>query len=207
MSIYVYIFFFLTSVSQYATKWSGKGYFPSFPATCPWVTSVGATMGTPGPVNTGYSVVPAPGDKEIACQSNLGGVITTGGGFSTYYQTPVWQKDSIALFLSRSAALSKTPQNGYNPQGRGYPDVSFNGVDYQVVIGGTVIGIYGSSASAPVFAGMITLVNTLRRAAGFSTVGFINPTLYSIGYNNTAGKFLILLFTCVTFILSCDRSS
>jgi hypothetical protein len=171
------------------------------------VTTVGATMGTPGPVNTGYSVVPAPGDKEIACQSQYGGVITTGGGFSTYYPTPVWQKNSIELFLSRSAALSQTPQNGYNPQGRGYPDVSFTGVDYQVIIGGNAIGIYGSSASAPVFAGMITLVNTLRRAAGFPTVGFINPTLYSIGYNNTAGKCQILMFTCVTLIVSCDRSA
>ena len=28
------------------SSWSGMGYFPSFPATSPYVTAVGATMGT-----------------------------------------------------------------------------------------------------------------------------------------------------------------
>lgn len=46
--------------------WSGKGYFPSFPATSPWVVSVG---GTQGPENN---------KPEIACESIAGGVITTG---------------------------------------------------------------------------------------------------------------------------------
>ncbi len=164
-------------------------------------------MGTPGGAVTGYSVVPPPGDSEIACQSHLGGVITTGGGFSTYYPTPAWQKATVDLYFTRIKQTSQLPTVGYNPKGRGYPDVSFNGVDYQVVIGSNTVSIYGSSASAPVFAGMITLVNTLRRAAGFPTVGFINPTLYSIGYNNTAGKCQILMFTCVTLIVSCDRSA
>lgn len=47
--------------------WSGKGYFPSFPATSPYITSVGATMG------------PQVAAEEVACQSNMGGVITSGG--------------------------------------------------------------------------------------------------------------------------------
>ena len=158
-------------------------------------------MGTPGGAVTGYSVVPPPGDPEIACQSHLGGVITTGGGFSTYYQAPAWQKASMDLYFARIKEMSELPSKGYNPQGRGYPDVSFNGVEYQVVIGGNTVSVYGSSASAPVFAGMITLVNTLRRAAGFPTVGFINPTLYSIGYNNTAGKRGTTTFNMMLIIL------
>ena len=40
-------------------SWSGKGYFPQFPATSPYVTAVGGTMG----LNTG--------GEEIACQSQL----------------------------------------------------------------------------------------------------------------------------------------
>ena len=27
------------------SSWSGQGYFPYFPASCPYVTAVGATMG------------------------------------------------------------------------------------------------------------------------------------------------------------------
>lgn len=44
---------------------------PSFPATSPYVTAVGATMGS-------SNVVPNLGESEIACQSQQGGVITTG---------------------------------------------------------------------------------------------------------------------------------
>ena len=42
--------------------WTGTGYFPSFPATCPYVTAVGATMGT------GSLGAPSVGGGEIACQ-------------------------------------------------------------------------------------------------------------------------------------------
>jgi tripeptidyl-peptidase-1 len=33
-----------------ASTWTGKGYFPSFPASCPYVTAVGGTMGAGGAV-------------------------------------------------------------------------------------------------------------------------------------------------------------
>ncbi len=45
-----------------SNSWSGFGYFPSFPATCPYVTAVGATMGNGG---GGASSI---GSEEIACQ-------------------------------------------------------------------------------------------------------------------------------------------
>jgi len=40
--------------------------------------------------------------------------------------------------------------------------------------------VSGTSASSPVVAGMVALVNSARRAAGNSTVGFLNPALYSL---------------------------
>lgn len=57
---------------------------------------------------------------------------------------------------------------------------------YVVVIQGTLFNMYGTSASAPVFAGMISLVNAERERNGKGTVGFINPTLYS---PQNSGKF------------------
>ena len=62
--------------------WTGQGYFPLFPASNPYVTAVGATMGAGG-----YS--PASMADESACQSaysdattgaisSAGGVITSG---------------------------------------------------------------------------------------------------------------------------------
>ena len=47
-----------------SNTWTGNGYFPDFPATDPYVTAVGATMGS-------SNVVPNVGEAEIACQVSL----------------------------------------------------------------------------------------------------------------------------------------
>jgi tripeptidyl-peptidase-1 len=148
--------------------WSGKGYFPSFPATCPYVTAVGGTMGDGGSV-------PSSPDDEIACQviimifqfresdcwwssqSQSNGIITTGGGFSTYYPRPSWQTSALLAYRNR---LTAAPKSGYNSGGRGYPDVSLVAVKYQVVVGGQATDIYGTSASAPVFAAFGTCITS-----------------------------------------------
>lgn len=38
---------------------------------------------------------------------------------------------------------------------------------------------FGTSASAPVVASMVSIVNSLRELKNLSTIGFINPTLYN----------------------------
>ena len=35
-------------------------------------------------------------EPEIACTSTAGGLITTGGGFSTHYEQPSYQKAAVA---------------------------------------------------------------------------------------------------------------
>lgn len=62
---------------------------------------------------------------------------------------------------------------------RGYPDISANGANYVVAIDGEFTLIYGTSASCPTVASMITLINEKRLAAGKSSLGFLNPTLYT----------------------------
>jgi subtilase family serine protease len=42
------------------STWTGNGYFPSWPATSPYVTAVGATMGV-------SNVVPSTGEGEQVC--------------------------------------------------------------------------------------------------------------------------------------------
>eukprot|EP01034_Spumella_vulgaris_P026655 gene26655-33268_t len=156
-------------------SWSGTGYFPSFPATCPYVTAVGATM------------FPASSTRpEIACQSQLAGVITSGGGFSTYYAQPSWQTAAVTSYF---AGLKTQPASGYNAKGRGIPDISLLGVNYQVVVADQLVTLFGTSASSPVFAGMISLVNAARHAKGLPNVGFINPTLYTYGLDGALKTF------------------
>lgn len=75
---------------------------------------------------------PEYGTSERACQSDIGGRITSGGGFSTLVPLPSWQLDAVEGYFD----LPKTsPVEGYG-RGRGIPDVSLLGHDYSVIIGG-----------------------------------------------------------------------
>lgn len=90
------------------------------------------------------------GGAEIASQSQLGGVITTGGGFSTLFAMPSWQSDAVTSYLEIVQTSAKPPVKGYNSQGRAYPDVSLSAYNYIIVAGGENVGLYGTSASTPV---------------------------------------------------------
>lgn len=64
---------------------------------------------------------------------------------------------------------------------RAIPDVSAAAVNYQVITaGGGAASESGTSASTPVFAALIALVNDARLAAGKPSLGFVNPALYQI---------------------------
>jgi tripeptidyl-peptidase-1 len=142
------------------------GFHPSYPASAQYVVAVGATKG------------PEAGQPEVACQSDNGGIITTGGGFSTTFSQPSYQSQEVNKFLSNSTACP--PKTMFASGGRGYPDVSMAGYNYNVVIGGSIYQVSGTSASAPVFAGVLTLANNARFKKGKTAVGFVNPSLYSL---------------------------
>jgi tripeptidyl-peptidase-1 len=174
-----------------AGSWTGEGYFPNFPASCPYVTALGASMGAGG-------YPPAVGGTEIACQSQLGGVITSGGGFSTYYAQPTWQTSAVSTYLAQFN-VSSTPASGYNKNGRGIPDMAMLGVYYQVVLAGSIISLFGTSCSSPVTSALVSLINAARAAKGLGSVGFMNPTFYT----NTVRMFartVAILFTGVDVV-------
>ncbi|TDL27656.1 subtilisin-like protein [Rickenella mellea] len=129
---------------------------PVFPATCPFVTGVGATF-------------------NIAPERGIG---FSQGGFSVYFPRPSFQNQVVPPFLRK---LGKTYAGLFNPAGRAVPDVSAQGEGFQVVVGGKVESVGGTSASSPTFAGIVTLLNDARIARGKPTLGFLNPLLYSIG--------------------------
>jgi hypothetical protein len=54
-----------------------------------------------------------------------------------------------------------------------------------VYVQGAIVDLFGTSASSPVFAAMISLVNSQRYDLGLPAVGFVNPTLYQLGSNAT----------------------
>ena len=145
---------------------SSCAYDPEFPASSPYVTAVGATMGVES------------GGAEVSCQKDLGASITSGGGFSLLYSSFSQQQSAITAYFQR---VSTQPYAGYSTTGRGVPDVSLAGHNYVVVDSGNLIGVDGTSASTPAFAGMVTLINAARRAAGLAPLGWLNPALYASG--------------------------
>lgn len=159
---------------------TGEVFNPDFPASCPYVTAVGATYLPPGGS--------AAKDQEIAVTR-----FPSGGGFSNIYQTPLYQQSTISNYLAtenpgyksyNTSGMNNPPDSVtagglYNRAGRGYPDVSAVGDNVLIVLDGMPTVIGGTSASAPVFAAILNRINEERLAVGKSTVGFVNPTLYA----------------------------
>ena len=77
-------------------------------------------------------------------------------------------------------SVNTTYKGLYNPQGRGIPDVSAMAYHYPIVWNGTSHLLDGTSASAPAFAAIISLINDNLLAEGRPPLGFLNPWLYTL---------------------------
>ncbi|KZM23601.1 Tripeptidyl-peptidase I [Ascochyta rabiei] len=132
-------------------------FLPIFPASCPYVTAVGGT----------YRVEP---ERAVSFSS---------GGFSDLWERPTYQDKAVRTYLEK---LGSQWEGLYNRDGRGFPDVAAQGRGFRVVDKGSQISVGGTSASAPVFASVVALLNNARLAAGQPALGFLNPWIYSKGY-------------------------
>ncbi|KAJ7639343.1 subtilisin-like protein [Roridomyces roridus] len=146
-------------------------FIPGFPASCPFVTTVGGTVFF---------------NPEISASF-------TGGGFSRFFSRPRYTSSllsriSLPSFLSYQDAavkgfLDQLPNSTYeglfNPDGRAFPDVSAQSASFRMFLRGEVTHQIGTSASAPAFAGLVALLNDARLKAGLPPLGFLNPLLYS----------------------------
>jgi kumamolisin len=126
-----------------------------FPASSPHVLACGGT-----------SLQSANGVITSETVWNDGATLGTGGGgFSVQFPLPPWQ-----------ASLKISPPSG---GGRGVPDVS--GVadlktGYKVMVDGQSLVLGGTSAVAPLWSGLIALLNEKLE----KQLGFLHPILYSL---------------------------
>ncbi|PNP40281.1 hypothetical protein TGAMA5MH_07810 [Trichoderma gamsii] len=169
-------------------------FSPQWPASCPWVTSVGGTQRVTQSASANDSIAGTADMRrnsrlataETAFSAVLPGVnSTSGGGFSNVFPAPSYQQKAISTYFDQrheGAHLTSLQKNGFfnaTRIGRGFPDVSTLASTYLVYIEGVLETVYGTSASAPVFASIIALINNERLNAGKPTVGFVNPVLYA----------------------------
>jgi kumamolisin len=131
-----------------------------FPASSPFALACGGTKMH----GSGTTIT----SESVWNEGRDGG--STGGGVSNKFAIPAYQKGA------------KVPKSPSGKSGRGVPDVS--GVadpltGYQVVIAGkSKPPIGGTSAVAPLWAGLVARINQKLAAAKKPTVGFVNTLLY-----------------------------
>lgn len=134
-----------------------RKFLPAFPASCPYVTAVGGT-------------------QNFSPERTVGPSFYGGGGFSETWPQPIWQREAVNAYV---ASLNGKYDGLYNKQGRAYPDLSAQSLDFVISINGTFGRVSGTSASCPLTAGILALLNDKRLAAGKPKLGFLNPALYS----------------------------
>jgi kumamolisin len=121
----------------------------TFPASCPHVLAVGGTrlVATNGTIE----------GETVWNEGTIGG--STGGGYSSRFARPQWQSHAV------------------QEQRRGVPDVAANAdpeTGYKILVDGHELVVGGTSAAAPLWAGLVVLLNQkLNR-----NLGFITPALY-----------------------------
>jgi kumamolisin len=132
-----------------------------FPASSPHVLACGGTR----LVGSGAAIT-----SEVVW--NEGSQSATGGGVSAFFALPGYQ-----------ANAQVPPIAGSKQRGRGVPDVAGDAdpaTGYAVRVDGQNLVIGGTSAVAPLWAGLVALIN---QKLGHP-VGFLNPLLYG----SLAGK-------------------
>jgi subtilase family serine protease len=140
-------------------------------------TNIGVLMDAASPYTTGVggtelTLSGGLWNSEVAWSYNdgtLGSNLGSGGGLSIYYSEPGWQA---------GPGVNNSSSNGM----RQVPDVAAVASTpfYDVYAGGGQVEYGGTSASAPLWAGAMTLI---EQNLG-TRLGNINPTLYTIGTNN-----------------------
>jgi kumamolisin len=130
-----------------------------FPASSPYVLACGGTRLE----SSGGAI-----SSEVVWYDNPNSA--TGGGVSDHFGLPSYQQNA-------NVPTSVNPP--YNT-GRGVPDVSGDAdpvTGYRVRVDGQNLIIGGTSAVAPLWAGLLALINQKLD----TSVGYINPILYSQG--------------------------
>jgi kumamolisin len=126
-----------------------------FPASSPHILACGGTT-----LESANGVI----TSETAWNDGAQGG-SSGGGFSTQFPMPSWQ----------TTARIKAPSGA----GRGVPDVAGDAdpnTGYNVLVDGKQLVIGGASAVAPLWSGLVALLN---QKLG-KPVGFFQPTLYAL---------------------------
>jgi kumamolisin len=133
----------------------------AYPGSDAWVTTCGGTRIT----NVAGSSFTESTWNDDAYQTGA----ATGGGISDAIELPTWQQNIVPPSVNPGGRI-----------GRGLPDIAGNASYYSgyllQVDGKPNFQINGTSSVAPLYAGLIAIIN----ATLGQPVGYLNPTLYAL---------------------------
>jgi len=191
---------------------------PIFPAASPFVLTVGATsieasnsektLGAGAPpicTNSQYQCdCTTSTNEQIGSQDNTAG-FDTGGGFSVFSPQPSYQTAAVQAYLNSGVTLPSRSV-GWNPNNRGFPDIGAVGENFCCLDPGTSCSLLaGTSASCPLIASLITLLNQDRLNAGKTPLGFVNQVIYDM-FDADSSKYFTNTFTQQTNGGECGTS-
>ena len=159
----------------------GTGYSASnplsveYPASDPNATGVGGTnltFSTGSFSNAGEALW-----TNIPSTGTVAGTTyeASGGGVSRFFSRPSWQSDGGTVLSTNTAA-------------RCVPDVAAmsigttnaHSIPVVIISGGTAKGVGGTSLAAPVWAGIVAIINQARASAGKSSLGLLTAQIYPL---------------------------
>jgi len=168
----------------------GTGNNVDFPASSPHVLGCGGTALT---ASNGVR------QSEVVWNDQGSGGGAGGGGVSTVFPLPSWQANAgvpaattgtTTTTTTKKHKISEDQSGGHavaaaatpvaSSGGRGVPDVAGDAspeTGYQILVDGESEVVGGTSAVAPLWAGLIAILN---QQLG-TNVGFLNPQLYPLG--------------------------
>jgi kumamolisin len=157
-----------------------NGNHVDFPASSPHVLGCGGTALT---ASNGVR------QSEVVWNDQASGGGASGGGVSAAFPLPSWQQSAgVPASAATTHTHKKSPNNA---GGRGVPDVAGDAspeTGYQILVDGEQEVVGGTSAVAPLWAGLIAVLNQLLGR----NLGFLNPQLYPLGeapfYDITSGN-------------------
>jgi len=146
----------------------------SWPASSPWVLAVGGTNLTLAADNT---IASSGAWNDTAYPSPFHATAGGGGGTSTFESKPWWQP---AQSFSASGKRMVPDVAAFADESPGYPIVCSKGVQGCKGSGQSIAFVGGTSAAAPLVAGMIALWKQQAHDQGLKRPGFVAPLLYSL---------------------------
>ncbi len=155
-----------TPTNDPSAPWDGKPHV-DFPSSNPYAFACGGTTLT----GSGTTIT----SEVVWNDGTQGGA--GGGGVSNLFARPAYQ-----------TSLTTIPASPTGNIGRGAPDVTGNAdpeTGYQIFLAGNQQVVGGTSAVAPLWAGLIARINQGLISVGSKQVGFLNTLIYNSSIANS----------------------